>query len=124
MCIRATLVAYAGLRINAYSYLKVLLYSLYHLPKSRSDIIHDNLSNFTVALDTSLRKGSCKDFMIYVNFCHDIFRYLLNNKTTLYHNDFDSKYFKEGQDQCFSNYRDDDVYSIGHKLAYPVICRM
>lgn len=75
-------------------------------------------------MDTSLRKGSRKDFMIYVNFRHDVFRYLFNNKTTLYHNDFDIKYFKEGWDQCFSNYRDDDDYNIGHKLAYPVICRM
>ena len=50
--------------------------------------------------------------------------YLLNNKTTLYHNEFDNKYFKEGWHQCFSNYRDDDIYNIGHKLACPVICRM
>ena len=37
---------------------------------------------------------------------------------------FDRKYFKEGWDQCFSDYRDDDEYNTGHKLAYPVNCRI
>ena len=46
------------------------------------------------------------------------------DKTTLYHSDFDRKYFKEGWDQCFSDYRDDDEYNTGHKLAYPVNCRL
>jgi len=43
---------------------------------------------------------------------------------TLYSNDFNNKYFKEGWNQCYSDYKDDDDYNTGHKLAYPVKCRL
>ena len=42
----------------------------------------------------------------------------------MYHNNFDRKYCNEGWNQCFSDYRDDDDYNNGHKLAYPVKRRL
>ena len=97
--------------------MKLLLYRSFDTPKPCSDVIQDSVGTFTVELDRSLRRGSCRDFIINVNFRHDVFRFLFNNKTTLYFNDFDKKYLKEGWNQCFSDYREDDDYNTGHKIV-------
>ena len=101
-----------------------LFYRSYYAPRPHSDIIQDSVGTFTVELDKSLRRGSCRDFKVHVIFRHDVYRFLFNDKMTLYSNDFNNKYFKEGWDQCFSDYRDDDDYNTGHKLEYPVKSRL
>ena len=104
--------------------MKLILYRYYHAPTPRSDVIQDNVGTFTVELDKSLRRGSSRDFTVNVNFRHDVFRFLFKDKTTLYYNDFDKKYFKEGWDQCCSDYSDDDDFNCGIRLTYPVKCRL
>ena len=96
----------------------------YETPTPSSDIVQDNLGRLILAIDNSLRKGASRNFYIHVIFRHDVYRYLFDNKTNLFRNDFNSKYFKEGWDQCYKDYRIDDNHNYGVKLLYPVQCRL
>ena len=69
---------------------------LYDKPTPSSEVIQDSIGTLTLAVDNSLRKGSSRDFNINVEFRHDVYRYLFKDKTTLFCNDFDTRYFKVG----------------------------
>lgn len=107
-----------------YNIIQIVSYRSYNAPKPSRDIITDNISRFTLAIDNSLRKGSSRDFYLHVNFRHDVYHHLFRDKTTLFRDDFNSKYFKEGWDQCYKDYSIDDKHNYGLKLLHPVQCRL
>ena len=92
----------------------------YNTPSPSDDIIQDNVGRLTLAIDNCLRKGSSRDFFIHVPFRHDVYHHLFNDKMTLFRNDFCSRFFKEGWDQCYKDYSTDDERNYGIRLLYPV----
>ena len=103
---------------------RLLSYRSYDSPCPSDEIIQDNVGRLTLAIDNCLRKGSSKNFSIHVNFRHDVYHHLFNNKTTLYRNDFCSRFFKEGWDQCYIDYSTVEEHNYGIRLSYPVYSRL
>lgn len=94
---------------------KILLCRSYQTPTPSNDVISENLGRLFLVIDNSLRKGSSRNFHVHVIFRHDVYCYLFDNN---------SKYFKEGWDQCYKDYRIGDSHNYGVKLLYPVQCRL
>lgn len=104
-------------------YCYYFIYRSFNAPHPSSDVIQDCVGNFTSAINNSLRKGSSREFSLHVVFRHDVYHHLFLDKKELFFNDFNSRYFKVGWDQCYHNYRVGDKYNNGHRLEYPVLAR-
>ena len=66
---------------------------LFDAPKPPDDITAHAVGNFTLAMDRSLRAGTTKSTQVTVEFRHDVFKYLFNNKINLSAQDFPCKWF-------------------------------
>ena len=99
---------------------------LFDAPKPPDDITAHAVGNFTLAMDRSLRAGTTKSTQVTVEFRHDIFKYLFNNKINLSAQDFPCKWFVNGWDQCYferRSHRNEHKHYNGYRLLYPVIVK-
>ena len=76
-----------------------------------------------MAIDRSLRAGTTKSTTVKVEFRHDIFKFLFQNKQQLTSQDFPSKWFVDGWDQCYferRRYNGQHRHYNGYRLIYPI----
>ena len=98
-------------------------YRLFDTPNPPDDIIAHTVGNFTLAIDRSLRAGTTKSTQVSIEFRHDVFKYFFNNKTSLSAEDFPSKWFVDGWDQCYFERRghnEQHKHYNGYRVLYPV----
>ena len=77
------------------------------------------ISNFILEVDKCLRLGSSGRQIINVNFRHDLFRFLFNEKKQLYISDFMHPEFTPGWEQCIQHYETQQNIH-GVRVLFPI----
>ena len=71
----------------------------------------------------SLRVGTTRSTQVITEFRHDVFKHLFNNKMHLSAQDFPSKWFVDGWDQCYFERRghnEQHKHYNGCRVLYPI----
>lgn len=73
----------------------------YETPEIDDEYLRIAVNDFCMAVANSLRQGTKCKGIIKVPFRHDIYNYFFSDKSELYRDDFDTRYFPEGWDQLY-----------------------
>lgn len=96
----------------------------FHHPVPSDSVIREAVGNFTSTLDRTLRKPCIADTKVKIQFRHDVYRYLFNNKTELVLDDFDERYFPLGWNQCCKKHGRDNPSYFGHNIDFPLTVKL
>ena len=89
-------------------------------PQPPDSVIRQAVGNFTSAIDKTLRKLCITDTKLKIQFRHDVYRFLFNDKKELVLDDFDERYFPLGWNQCCKKHGRDDPSYYGHTIVFPL----
>lgn len=83
--------------------------------------IREAVGNFTSALDRSLKKSCISNTTLRIQFRHDVYRFLFNDKTELAFGDFKEQYFPLGWNQWCKQYgKKDNPSYYGRTIVFPL----
>jgi len=88
------------------------------LPSKAPGTNRENVARFLHAVEGSLRVGCIRKTVLRIPFRLDVYRFLFSDKTELYQQDFDEKYFTLGWFQWYRKF--DEFTYCGHAIVFPL----